>query len=95
MSQNNINNKIQENYLRDASYHILADTQEIEIKELKDIFKLFYFDSELFFMHVADKHPQYKVFDGRHPERHVNYIDFKVLMNFSSKVGFGHVIPTY
>lgn len=95
MSQNNINNKLQENYLRDAAYHILAGTQEIDIEELKNIFKLFDFDSELFFMHVSDRHPQYKVFDGRYPERHVNYIDFKVLMNFASKAGFSCVIPSY
>jgi predicted SAM-dependent methyltransferase len=95
LSQKNINNQLQENYLRDSAAQVLADTRDINIEELLSRFSSVEFDSQAFYKQIIDNYPEYKIFDGKNPERHINYLDFEILIDTASSVGFSCVIPSY
>lgn len=94
-SQNDANESIIDSYTRDATSHILSDTQNMELSEINQILQSSNFQSNSFYKSVISEYSQYGEFDGNNPERHINYWDFQELIDSTSKIGFNFTLPTY
>ena len=94
-SQAGANESIINSYTRDATSHILSDTQKMELTEINQILQSSNFKSNSFYKKVISEYSQYGEFDGNNPERHINYWDFIELINTTSKIGFSFTLPTY
>lgn len=95
LSQNTINKELTKNYLRDAASHILTSSENINIDEISKLIESSIFNSHEFYKELIQKHPQYGNFDGNNPDRHINYIDLKTLIDDGCRAGFSLTIPTY
>ena len=94
-SQDNASESIINSYTRDATSHILSDTQNMELSEINRLLQSSNFKSNSFYKKVISEYSQYGEFDGNNPERHINYWDFQELINSTSKIGFSFTLPTY
>ena len=95
ISQVGANESIKKSYTRDATSHILSDTQNMGLGEINRILQSSNFKSNSFYKKVISEYSQYGEFDGNNPERHINYWDFIELINTTSKIGFSFTLPTY
>lgn len=83
------------NYIQDTAFHVLADTKNLNFDDVVDALHESAFDSHKFYSDMIEKYPQFADFDGRNPERHINYWDFDRLVDVMNHAGFEFTIPTY
>ena len=88
-------NIIKKNYLREVTSLILADTRNLTIEEVEELFDIAQGDSARFFNIVMEKHNSFVKFKASNPERHINYWDFEKLISMIVKNGFTSCIPLH
>lgn len=94
-AQKKIEKELRQNYIRDAAFHMLADTSCFEFEELEKLLNLSSFESLSFYNDVIRQYPKKGEFNPNYPERHINYWDLSILIEITERIGFKCVIPTY
>ena len=95
IKQNEVNDGIKKNYIKDVSNHVLTDTKTMKIENILEVLEKTSFESKRLYNEFASKYPKITSFDGNNPDRHINYWDFDNLIEVMSKIGFESTIPTY
>ena len=95
LSQNSISSDIKENYIRDATKHVVAEAQQLSIAEIDDLLRISRIESNEFFNEATKRYGAFAEFDGSNPERHINYWDFDNLIEVVADIGFSCCIPSY
>mgnify|MGYP001195153639 FL=1 len=86
-----VNNK----YTLEATSHVLADTAKLDFDEVIKLLEKSKCKSELFYNNTIERYPEMAVFDGKNPERHINYWDLDCITDTAKDIGFSCVIPAY
>lgn len=94
-NQGKILREIELNYRKDAARHILSDTENLPLENVKEKIYEAKFNGEAFYSEIVVEHPDMAKFDKNKPERHITYWDFNKLIETAQKIGFSSIIPTY
>ena len=70
INQKEMIESLYENYLTDATSHVLTDTAKLDVKEITELLDESQFQSDTFYSKTISKHPGMSYFDGNNPERH-------------------------
>jgi len=93
--QRNILDSVLENYTQNASSHVLADTKDLDFDKVMGLMREASFESHAFYERSIKEYPEMALFNGKNPERHINYWDLNNLTDIMNEAGFNATIPTY
>ena len=93
--QNTVDKILNNKYILEATSHVLADTAKLDFDEVVKLLEKSKCKSELFYNNTIERYPEMAVFDGKNPERHINYWDLDSLIETANEIGFTCVIPAY
>lgn len=94
-SQSTVDKILNNKYILEATSHVLADTAKLDFDEVVKLLEKSQYKSELFYNNTIERYPEMAVFDGKNPERHINYWDLDFLFETAKEIGFTCVIPAY
>jgi SAM-dependent methyltransferase len=95
INQKEMIGSLYENYVADATSHVLTDTAKLDSEEITGLLDESQFQSDAFYSKTLAKYPEISLFDGNNHDRHINYWEFENLIEATKTIGFRCVVPTY
>ena len=94
-SQRAVDKNVHSKYILEGASHILADTVKLDFDQVVELLEKSQYQSDLFYKNTIEEYPEMAVFNGKNPERHINYWDLDCITDTAKDIGFSCVIPAY